>query len=67
MRSGATRTAGGARRHQGHEPQADPDRRPLGHRLRNGAASGPKDTLFFAAGPDDETHGLFGSITPPTQ
>jgi uncharacterized protein (TIGR03118 family) len=33
----------------------------------NGAASGPKDTLFFAAGPDDETHGLFGSITPPTQ
>jgi uncharacterized protein (TIGR03118 family) len=33
----------------------------------NGVASGPKDTLFFAAGPDDETHGLFGSITPPTQ
>jgi uncharacterized protein (TIGR03118 family) len=28
----------------------------------NGAGAGPKDTLFFAAGPDDETHGLFGSI-----
>jgi len=23
------------------------------------------NTLFFAAGPDDETHGLFGSITAP--
>ena len=31
----------------------------------NGAASGPTNTLFFAAGPDDETHGLFGSITAP--
>lgn len=31
----------------------------------NGANSGPRDTLFFAAGPDDETHGLFGSITKP--
>ncbi len=31
----------------------------------NGANSGPRDTLFFAAGPDDETHGLFGSITAP--
>jgi uncharacterized protein (TIGR03118 family) len=31
----------------------------------NGATSGPRDTLFFAAGPDDETHGLFGSITKP--
>ena len=31
----------------------------------NGAASGPTDTLFFAAGPDDEEHGLFGSITAP--
>jgi len=29
----------------------------------NGAGSGPTNTLFFAAGPDDETHGLFGSIT----
>jgi uncharacterized protein (TIGR03118 family) len=32
----------------------------------NGVASGPTNTLFFAAGPDDETHGEFGSITPPT-
>ena len=31
----------------------------------NGAASGPTNTLFFAAGPDEETHGLFGSITAP--
>jgi uncharacterized protein (TIGR03118 family) len=29
----------------------------------NGAAAGPTDTLFFTAGPDEETHGLFGSIT----
>jgi uncharacterized protein (TIGR03118 family) len=32
----------------------------------NGFASGKTNTLFFAAGPDDETHGEFGSITPPT-
>ena len=25
-------------------------------------ANGPTDTLFFTAGPDDEQHGLFGSI-----
>jgi uncharacterized protein (TIGR03118 family) len=33
----------------------------------NGAnsSSGPTNTLFFAAGPDEETHGLFGSITAP--
>jgi uncharacterized protein (TIGR03118 family) len=30
----------------------------------HGAANnGPTDTLFFTAGPDDESHGLFGSIT----
>jgi uncharacterized protein (TIGR03118 family) len=29
----------------------------------NGAGAGPTTTLHFAAGPDDETHGLFGSIT----
>ena len=29
----------------------------------NGGAAGPTDTLFFTAGPDDESHGLFGSIT----
>jgi uncharacterized protein (TIGR03118 family) len=32
----------------------------------NGSAAGPTNTLFFAAGPDEETHGLFGSITAPT-
>jgi uncharacterized protein (TIGR03118 family) len=31
----------------------------------NGAQAGPRNTLFFAAGPDDEEHGLFGSITAP--
>ncbi|HEY3245184.1 MAG TPA: TIGR03118 family protein [Phycisphaerae bacterium] len=29
----------------------------------NGTMAGPTNTLFFAAGPDDEEHGLFGSIT----
>jgi uncharacterized protein (TIGR03118 family) len=28
----------------------------------NGGAAGPKSVLYFAAGPVDETHGLFGSI-----
>jgi uncharacterized protein (TIGR03118 family) len=33
----------------------------------NGAAAGPKTTLFFTAGPQAESHGLFGSLvaTPP--
>ena len=26
------------------------------------ANNGPTDTLFFTAGPDDESHGLFGTI-----
>jgi uncharacterized protein (TIGR03118 family) len=29
----------------------------------NGITTGPRNTLFFTAGPDDEAHGLFGSIT----
>jgi len=29
----------------------------------NGANAGPKNTLFFTAGPNDESHGLFGKIT----
>ena len=29
----------------------------------NGSAAGPTGTLFFTAGPEDESHGLFGSIT----
>jgi uncharacterized protein (TIGR03118 family) len=28
----------------------------------NGVAAGDTNALYFAAGPDDETHGLFGSI-----
>jgi len=30
----------------------------------NGANSGPGNTLFFTAGPDNETNGLFGTLTP---
>ena len=30
----------------------------------NGAAAGPSTTLFFTAGPDHESHGLFGTLTP---
>lgn len=34
----------------------------------NGAAAGPSTTLFFTAGPEQETHGLFGTLTPvPTE
>jgi uncharacterized protein (TIGR03118 family) len=29
-----------------------------------GGNNGPAGTLFFTAGPDDETHGLFGQINP---
>jgi uncharacterized protein (TIGR03118 family) len=32
-------------------------------RFGNDAAAGPSTTLFFTAGPDEESHGLFGSIT----
>jgi uncharacterized protein (TIGR03118 family) len=31
----------------------------------NGGGAGPTNTLYFAAGPDGENHGLFGSITAP--
>jgi len=30
----------------------------------NGGASGPGNTLFFTAGPNDESDGLFGTLTP---
>jgi uncharacterized protein (TIGR03118 family) len=30
----------------------------------NGGSAGPRTTLFFTAGPDDEEHGLFGSLVP---
>jgi uncharacterized protein (TIGR03118 family) len=30
----------------------------------NGFQKQPADTLFFAAGPDEESHGLYGSIVP---
>jgi uncharacterized protein (TIGR03118 family) len=31
----------------------------------NGGTAGPKTTLFFAAGPEEEEHGLFGRLDPP--
>jgi uncharacterized protein (TIGR03118 family) len=34
----------------------------------NNGSAGPSTTLFFSAGPDHETHGLFGTLTPvPTE
>jgi uncharacterized protein (TIGR03118 family) len=30
----------------------------------NGGAAGPRNVLFFTAGPNDESDGLFGSLTP---
>jgi uncharacterized protein (TIGR03118 family) len=35
-----------------------------GLQFGNGVSAGDKTTLFFSAGPDDEAHGLFGSLTP---
>ena len=65
-RSGPPRRLGGARRPEGRRPPPDRDRRAVGHRVRQRRrGSGPPNTLFFAAGPDEETHGLFGSITAP--
>jgi uncharacterized protein (TIGR03118 family) len=33
-------------------------------RFGNDSAAGSSETLFFTAGPDEESHGLFGTITP---
>jgi hypothetical protein len=30
----------------------------------NGAAAGPASTLFFTAGPAQQTHGLLGTLVP---
>ena len=30
----------------------------------NGGNAGPTGTLYFTAGPGDESHGLFGKLTP---
>jgi uncharacterized protein (TIGR03118 family) len=52
-------------------PMKGTDHRPVfidglwGIGFGNGGASGPLTTLYFAAGPADETDGLFGSITAP--
>jgi uncharacterized protein (TIGR03118 family) len=45
-----------------------PDRKPIaidglwGIAFGNGLAHQPRNTLFFAAGPDDENHGLYGRL-----
>ena len=60
------RRLGGARRREGHRPPADRDRRPVGHRLRQRRHRRARRTRCSSRpGPDDETHGLFGSITAP--
>lgn len=52
------------------DPLSDPSGRPIvidglwGLIVGNGGAAGSPDALYFTAGPDDETHGLFGSIRP---
>jgi uncharacterized protein (TIGR03118 family) len=49
-------------------PLKGPDHRPItidglwGIGFGNGANSGATNILYFAAGPDDETHGLFGKV-----
>jgi len=34
-----------------------------GMEFGNGGPAGPTNSLYFAAGPNDESHGLFGSVT----
>ena len=52
-------------------PMKGTDHRPIaidglwGIGFGNGSGSGPTTTLYFAAGPDDEAHGAFGSISVP--
>jgi hypothetical protein len=49
-----------------------PDQKPIvidglwGIGFGNGGGAGPTTTLFFAAGPEEETHGLFGRIDAST-
>ena len=33
----------------------------------NGGRAGVPDTLYFTSGPDDESHGLFGSLSPVSE
>lgn len=41
-----------------------PSTPPAGSGLPKCGSAGPYNTLFFTAGPDGESHGLFGTITP---
>jgi uncharacterized protein (TIGR03118 family) len=65
--SGTIMTFDGSGRFQGllkgeHGPLKIPGLWAL--RFGNGTRAGDVDTLFFTAGPDDESHGLFGSLRP---
>ena len=53
----------GALRNAGHKPILIDGLWALQFGKGSLAANGPTNTLFFTAGPDDEGHGLFGSIT----
>jgi uncharacterized protein (TIGR03118 family) len=62
------------RHHEGQWEHVGTLHTPEGHTLTidglwalsfgNGSVAGARSTLFFTAGPDDESHGLFGSIRP---
>ena len=55
---------------KGHLKQ--PDQKPIvidglwGIGFGSGGGAGPTTTLFFAAGPEEETHGLFGRLDAST-
>jgi hypothetical protein len=63
LRTAARRIVGASRRAPGLIRSEDLDRRLVGIGFGNNGAAGPSTTLYFAAGPNDEADGLFGSIT----
>jgi len=58
---------------QFHDLLNGPDHRPIvieklwGLTFGNGGRAGSLDKLFFAAGPGNESHGLFGSLSPAAE
>jgi uncharacterized protein (TIGR03118 family) len=60
QRNGSWERAGGLRDASGRAISIDGL---WGIGFGNNGAAGPSTTLYFAAGPNDEQHGLFGSIT----
>ena len=57
---GTWERAGGLRDSSGHQLAIDGL---WGIGFGNNGAAGPTTTLYFAAGPNDENDGLFGSVT----